>query len=286
LVYEALLSSERLVDALDAMTKFLNGDTCHLVGWDRSTLEPVLSVSCGLPEEIGPDYARYTRVDPGHQLSLRMAPGATLACHKHFYGEFVGRNEFYQDYLIRHAGVHYFLGAGDLVPSSQDLLVLGFHRCAEHEHFSDDEIGWFERLTPHFRRVLKVLTAQLKGNWATTVKGVTDQLSHMAILALDDTGRLLEANECAVALLRTNDPFVLRHGRIKAAADDRDPAFDAKFRQALNGTAVHLTQPGVTQERRLCVTLLPAPENPLPTLTTRRLAVVMIACDATPKRAG
>jgi len=284
-VYEALLAPERLVVALDAMTRFLDGDTCHLVGWDRSTFEPVLSVSCGLPEEIGPEYAaHYTRIDPRHQLSLRMAPGSTLACHKYFDRYFVDRSEFFQDYLIRHAGVHYLLGAGDLVPNSQDLLVLGFHRRVGHTHFSDEEIGWFERLMPHFVRVLDVLNAQLKNSWSTTVKGVTDQLSHLAVFALDETGRLLEANECAVAILRTNDPFVLRYGRIKALANDLDATFEQKFFQALNGAASHLTITVAGGERSLCVTFIPAPEDPLQILTSRRLAVVMIASGTTPRR--
>lgn len=283
--YEAVLSPDRLVSALDAMTRFLDGDTCHLVGWDRSTLEPVLSLACGLPDEIGPEYAaHYTRLDPRLQLSFRMAPGASLACHKHFTPEFVSRSEFYQDYLIPHTGLHYLLGATDLVPGGQDLLVVGLHRHVGHAHFSDEEIGWFERFVPHFSRVLRILTEQSKDRWSSAVKDVTDRLSHMAVFALDEAGRVVEANACADAVLQTNDLFVLSQGKIKTAAHDQEAAFDAKFRLALGGSTECLTLVNSTRERRLCVTLLPAPERPLPTLSTRRLAVLMIACDTTPKR--
>jgi DNA-binding CsgD family transcriptional regulator len=170
------------------------------------------------------------------------------------------------------------------VPGGQDLLVIGFHRHVGHKHFEDNEIQWFERLTPHLGRVLKVLTAQLRSNHLQAVKGVTDQLSHLAVFALDDGARLLEANECATALLRTNDPLTLRHGKLTAVSNNQDVNFSALFRQALAGTTAHLTLANDSRERRLCVTLLPAPIAPLQTVTNRRLAVVVIACDTAARR--
>ncbi len=284
-IYELLVAPERLPDALAMMTKFLDGDTCHLVGWDRATREPVLSVSSGLAVNIGPDYAaHYAGIDPRLQLAFRMPAGASLACHKRFSPSFVSRSEFYQDYLIPQTGLHYLLGVSDLVPGSRDLLVVGFQRHVGHQHFTDGEIEWFERLMPHFGRVLKVMTAQLTSSQSERVTGVTDRLSHQAVFALDASGRLLEANDRASALLRTNDPLTLWHGKVRATDDRLDSTFRAKLLSAMSGRTSHLTLSSRSRQRSLFVTLLPAPMEPVRSLTNRGLAVVMIASDTAPKR--
>ena len=107
LIYESALTPERLRDALGAITTMLDGDTCHLVGWDRRNGIPSLSISTGLPEEIGPDYAaHYAHIDPRRQLALTMPLGQMLACHEHFDARLVNRSEFFQDYLLPQVDIH------------------------------------------------------------------------------------------------------------------------------------------------------------------------------------
>jgi len=97
LIYESAVAPAQMQNALAAMTALLDGDTCHLVGWGRHTGIPVLSVSTGLPVDVGPDYAaHYAQIDPRRQLALTQAPGQLLNCNEHFDSRFVSRNEFFQ----------------------------------------------------------------------------------------------------------------------------------------------------------------------------------------------
>ena len=50
LIYESALAPERLPDALSAMIPIVNADTCHLLGLDRQTSTPSLSIAIGLNE--------------------------------------------------------------------------------------------------------------------------------------------------------------------------------------------------------------------------------------------
>jgi hypothetical protein len=118
LIYESALAPERLAEALSAMIPIVNADTCHLLGLDRQTSIPSLSIAIGLNEaETTPAYfAYYGQIDPRNEIAATMVPGQVFACHNHLDAHFVGRNEFYQDYLLPQVGIHYSLGAVDLFP--------------------------------------------------------------------------------------------------------------------------------------------------------------------------
>ena len=204
LIYESALTPERLKDALGAITTMLDGDTCHLVGWDRRNGIPSLSVSTGLPEEVGPDYAaHYAHIDPRRQLALTMAPGQMLACHEHFDTRFVNRNEFFQDYLLPQVGIHYLLGSGDLLEESEQMIMIGFQRYTGHGPFDSSNASLLQRLLPHLQRSLRM--AKQIGN-QTDAKALSEtalDASSLAAFALSSSlggggydGRIGAARRC------------------------------------------------------------------------------------------
>ena len=77
LIYESALDPERLRDALNAMIAVLDGDTCHLIEWNRQTAIPSLSIAIGLnEEETAPAYfSYYGNIDPRRRLASTMALG-------------------------------------------------------------------------------------------------------------------------------------------------------------------------------------------------------------------
>ena len=132
LIYESALAPERLTDALSAMISIVYADTCHLLGLDRQTGTPSLSIAIGLnEEETTPAYfAYYGQIDPRNQIAATMAPGQVFACHNHLDAHFVSRNEFYQDYLLPQVGIHYSLGAVDLLAENEQMILLSKARRA------------------------------------------------------------------------------------------------------------------------------------------------------------
>ena len=83
-VYESMRSPERLSSALSATKTFLNADACHLIGWDRSTLEPTLKISTGKAPDVDSEFARrsasgnsWSGLEFPHQSSSRPHPPHT-----------------------------------------------------------------------------------------------------------------------------------------------------------------------------------------------------------------
>lgn len=280
LIYESAVAPAQMQDALAAMTALLDGDTCHLVGWNRHTGIPLLSISTGLPEDVGPDYAaHYASIDPRRQLALTQAPGQLLNCNEHFDSRFVSQNEFFQDYLLPQIGVHYLLGSGDLVEDSEQMIMIGFQRHNGHCAFQNHEAQSLERLLPHLQRSLRLMLYFQK---LTDEKGFGEtvfEVSHLATLALSSSGRVLWANRRGLALLRAGTWFHEAHGRLCASNLDRDACLQSAIRQALleaKPSNVNLGIKGSTEH--CCLTLIAVDgahtNHPLPSSRAALLAVI------------
>jgi DNA-binding CsgD family transcriptional regulator len=234
LIYESAITPERLKDALIAITTMLDGDTCHLVGWDRQTAIPSLSVSTGLPENVGPEYAaHYAHIDPRRQLALTHAPGQLLACHEHFDARFVSRNEFFQDYLLPQVGIHYLLGANDLIAESEQMVLIGFQRYVGHGPFESAEINLLQRLLPHVRRSLKMAKQIGAALDAKVLSEKALDLSNLAVLALSSAGAVVWANRRGEALLRQSKWLSQRNGQLRALNPDGQTALKSTLADTL-----------------------------------------------------
>ena len=285
LLYEAALTPSLLPEALKAMTQLLDGDVFHLVGWDRDSGIPCLNLSSGFPEQAGRDYADYyVQIDPRHALSPSLPPGHVLACHEHFDDRFVGQNEFYQDHLIPLTNIRYLLGAGDLIPASQDLIVMGFHRYIDHGHFNEDHKRLLTRFLPHMRRMLRMRTAQAASREAGLVGTVSGHVTHLSILTLSESGRLLQANQQGEALLRQGQVLTLRHGVLTAAAPNANATLRTALRQAASGRIAHLTLSGAEPSQSLYITLMPAPQRDPHVVGDSQAAVVALGTSTGPHR--
>lgn len=236
MLYESALVPEMLGEALSAMVDLLDGDTCHLVGWDRETGVPGLSVSAGLAPDIGPDYAaHYAHIDPRRGLSMTMAPGQILACHKHFDTRFVSSNEFYQDYLLPQVGLHHLLGAGDLVAESRQLVLIGFQRYVGRRHFNDEEVRLLGQLLPHLQRTLRLREKLASVSDTATCLETTLESAHLAAILLTSAGKMLWSSRYADSLLCKGVWMHQSNLRLRA----RDAAQDNALQAAIRNTALH-----------------------------------------------
>lgn len=285
LIYEAVLQPDALPDALAAMTSLLSGDTAHLVGWNRCSGQPSLSVSCGLAVGTGLDYAaHYAQIDPRRQLALTLAPGLLLACHEHFDARFVSGNEFYQDYLLPKVGIHYLLGAHDLLPDSQDLLLLGFQRYVGHGPFSAAESLLLQRLLPHFRRALGLLALRRQQEDLQPLAHSALALSPLAFFALSAEGALLHANARGENLLRSGRGLTLRNGLLHASSASHDAALRAAIPDLLKtGRPHHLnlnSAGGNALGGHCCLTLMVPPRSGCNGWLNGRVAMVALVAES------
>lgn len=285
LLYEAALTPSLLQDALGAICRLINGDTSHLVGWTRDSGLPCISISTGLNDEVGPDYAaHYAEIDPRRRLAMTMPPATVLACHEHFDRRFVSHNEYYQDYMLPKVGVHYLLGVGDLIPEDRQLLILGFHRHVGHEHFSEVEKRTLMRFLPHLQRVLRIQAKQAAARDAAVVGDAAGQLTHLGVLALSESGRLLAANPRGEALLREGNVLTLRHGILAATTPDAQATLRTRLLRAATGQVGHLALASPDGTRRYFMSLTPAPRHGDPLVFPSRPSVLALITDNSPRR--
>lgn len=211
-LYDMVLAPEKLRETLAALTRWLDGDTCHLVGFDGLSGAPLLSTTIGFDEGIGPEYvAHYAAIDPRRQVAAEnLKTGELLLCHEHFDARFVSRSEFFQDYLLP-IGVHYTL-ASTLISDETKMIQIAFHRYLGHDRFSSFEADRLQRLIPHLQRAMALMFRchDLSRQSLLASNGLT--AASLALIAVDGFSRLRYCNPAGEALLREAELMHLHDG--------------------------------------------------------------------------
>lgn len=158
----------------------------------RQTGIPSLSVAIEWNEaETAPAYfSYYGSIDPRRQLVATMARGQIFNSNEHFAARFIARNEFYQDFLLRQLGMHYLVGASDLLQDSEQMILIGFLRHTDRGTFESPNSRLLEASLPHLRRSLR-MAAHIRSN--TEAKILSDtalDLSNLAAMALSASGAM------------------------------------------------------------------------------------------------
>ena len=260
LIYDAAVAPEIFPAALMHLTKWLDGDTCHLVGWQGSYGEPFLSVSAGLDAAVGPNYAaHYAAIDPRRQLALeRHVPGELLLCHEHFDKRFVSQNEFFQDYLLP-IGIHHMLGT-TLVKDSTHLVQFAFHRYVGHAHFSEREIVLARRLMPHLQRALQIMIRAQRSQSESVFNQAAAKATPFAMFALSSLGEILHANFLGERLLRSGSCVRQLAGRLTTNDPNRNAELRAALQQVMaNGRPINLNLGGRGDAEHCCLTVMRLP---------------------------
>lgn len=245
--FEAAVDGSAWPAALALAGDLVGGTGGHLLVWDRKAgASPFSAVGGRMPPEGEAQYAAYYgRIDPRLDLVLGLPTGAAIACHEHFDNAFVRRNEFYNDFLLRHG--RRYLAACRLDGASAEVAILGLHRAPTQEPFGPDELALLARLAPQLGRAARVERALRRARReAAVARAALDALAD-AILVVDGRGRVLALNAAAGACMEAGDPVRLRDGRLGA----RDPGEDALLRRLVaaaaapagaRGGAAHLTR--------------------------------------------
>jgi DNA-binding CsgD family transcriptional regulator len=279
-IYQAALAPELLGHALERMTSYLDGDTCHLVGWERCSSIPALSMSVGLAADIGLDYAtHYAQLDPRRRLAPTHPPGQPLNCSEHLDDRFVMRDEFFQDYVIPTIGVRYLLGSSDLLEESDYLILIEFQRHVGRDAFSATESGHLNSLLPHLRRALRLIVQSEKGRTDRRLLWAAVETSNVGTLALTEHGRVIWTNRRGEAMLRDGHWFTQTGGCLKG----RNPDRDACLKMAIRGCAADKKPRSIylgtntSSDAQCCLTVLAHRTNDMPALPVHMADVIVLA---------
>ena len=187
-VYDAAMQPEHWPAIVERITRWIEGDTCHLAGWNPGSGQTFIRCMFGLQLEVGDEYSRHHAAnDPRLGLAMSLGTGALIRCHEHFDRDFVSRSEFYQDYLLP-IGVHYLLGSGNLSTDPDSIVVVGFQRHVGHGAFEDVQYQRIARLLPHLRRSVSIMQKTSGHREAAKLgAGLQDRLDQ-SVFALDESG--------------------------------------------------------------------------------------------------
>lgn len=259
-LYEALLQPHGLIQALRDLAHHMQADNYHLLVWQADEPKPQHSLSWGMPKAMETSYAsHYGAIDPRRLAVAKAGEGRWLACHQRFDEAWVRRNEFFQDYLIP-GGIRYLLGTRLVNDGPRDVFF-GMHRAPGRDPFSATEVQWIERLTPHFRRAMRLwLQTEDLRHQACGGTSALDAIE-WGCMAVAADGRLLFANRYAEALLTRGRALTTRQGHVCGRQRDDDQRLrDALQRvtQARRATALRLAS-GANPDDTYSITLVPLP---------------------------
>lgn len=198
-LYESVLAPARLQQAVAKADRLLGSDLCHVVGFDRLGHETFRLFSHTDTQSLGDLYAGYyNRIDPRRLHMQHSVVGSTHRCSEFFDPHFVGRDEFYQDFLIPQ-GFRYVIGAC-LHRGANDSIYVAFNHGAGRADFTDHEHRYFAQYIGHLRRVMHSLFAHAPVAAALASERALQSLD-VGVMALDENARPIYCNRLAESLV-------------------------------------------------------------------------------------
>jgi DNA-binding CsgD family transcriptional regulator len=195
LIYEMPLMPGRLPTVVEHLTKWFDGDGGHLVGWDCRSGETLVSVSVGTGEAAG--WRVGSRGEDLPSGGIRSTLGSTLLSDR-------GRQ-----------------------------VQIAFQRHAGHGGFSEHEVRWLGRLTPHLKGAVSLLLQVNALRQKAEGMSAGLDLSPLALIAVNAGRKPVFSNRQAEALVRDGAVLCLRDGLLHATV----PKQDATLCEALQTTA-------------------------------------------------
>lgn len=263
LIYESSLDPSLWRDTMNELSRQVGADTFHFLGWDSKNQVPTFGVTSldSWNDAIALYNSHYCKVDPRLELTLKVGPGAVIACHHHFDDRFVSKDEFYQDFLLSF-GLRYMLG-GCLSHRERADANLALLRDPKHGPFEAEHESLLVRLMPHFNRSLRLMDHTQKLVMSGDVATVGQDAASLAVIAVNRTGQLLYCNHIGEALLRAAKVLRINNG-VLACANGVQQKGLAEILAAILKTgrpANLLLNASIRPDERYSVTLIPLPKH-------------------------
>lgn len=279
-LYEAAFDPALWEAGLRNLAHACDADNFHLMVCPVGQSVPSFSLTWGMDPALEASYKLYyAGIDPRQKIVQRSGDGRWLACHQQFDTRMVGRNEFYQDFLIPN-DIRYLLGARIVRCDGIDVLY-GMHRAPGRPPFEGEPVALMKQLTGHFQRASR-LWLRTEGLREQAARGALAlDLVENGVIALDHTGRVKHANRFAEALLREARELRVRNGKLCTT----QLASAMPFAEAMKACAAD-RRPRSWRIGRLNLTLVPlASSGPLADALNAARFVLLIGAETRMRKA-
>ena len=206
-LYETVLDASRWQEAVGLCGHYTGGVEAHLLTVDKATYNPIASIFAAtyFDDKVGADYANYfIGIDPRRNLLDDAAVNEWKCCHHFFNQNFVGHNEFYQDFFIT-VGARYAMVA-IIDDTSTQQSVIGISRALGQPPFGEAEQRAAERIGSHLQRVLRLQKhTQVLQASADLGSRALDALT-IPLFIVDNNAKILQINTCADQFLNRPNP--------------------------------------------------------------------------------
>ncbi|UPG84523.1 helix-turn-helix transcriptional regulator [Luteibacter aegosomatis] len=200
-LYESVFSPADVPGVIARINRYLDCDGVHMVGWDESKNEVLMSLVTGnhIQGAEAAYLSHYQFIDPRRKMGLKSPTGIVVACHDELDDRYVSGSEFYQDFLIPH-GPRYVAG-GNIFRDQGRNVHIAFNHLVGRNRFEGAKRDALGGMMFHLARWMPMM---VRADWlreaAAGSQASIDMLDR-GLAFLDDMGRVLHANPAAVRLL-------------------------------------------------------------------------------------
>ena len=202
--------------------------------------------------------AYYYSVNPLNAALSRIPVGVAVPDQKLVLPCDMERTEFQNDYGRRYdiAGSVTLLLARD----GQQEASLGIVRGVNADLFTDEQVSFVQRLSPHILRAIglnrRLAALEAERN---SFEAALDRME-TAVLLLNGEGAISYCNAAATELLKKGDGLTASRGRLSAASPSAQTLLDEVIRNAVAATGARggsLSLPGENAARPLIARIMP-----------------------------
>jgi PAS domain-containing protein len=229
LLYAAALGQESWEQATSAMVGTLEGDSLILSVLDPRALSVEVVGYQGLTGGNVQEYLGLAHHDPwlacvtDRRLFNAAVRGSELVTEKELINSFM-----YNEFLRPRTGVHHLLGSV-LTMGDGRVGIIGTHRPRGAKNFGRRNARRLDRLLPHLSRALEVRSKLDHSDRARqAAQTVLDQL-HLGTIVLAVSGKPLQVNPAAEAMLRAQDGLTLTATGLRAANTEDNRRLQAQI---------------------------------------------------------
>ncbi len=236
-LYEAASEPRLWPQVLQRLSGWLDCRCTHFIVWDEGARETVLSLgNPGTGDEAAAYVAHYGTVDPNHRVRDAAPLGRLVRADQHFDGQFIARNEFYQDFYLKYDYRHMLCGR--LHVANRQTAVIGFHRAAVEGPWSDRDVDRAHAITPHLRRAVQLRLRLDELDVAARGLAAHDAFDRLglAVIVVTGDGLIAYASPAAEAMLRAGTAILQKSCRLQA----RNPRQEAALAAALQSATLPL----------------------------------------------
>lgn len=282
LIYEASLTPAKWRDFLECFADATNSTGSLLFLHDFSDRSSTASPS---PNNSFVAHARtdetfiesfqnhYSKVNVWLENAKQYGEGVPVVSSQLYPDTDLAKTEFYDGWL-RPQGYFYSIG-GAILQQSDVSVRLTALRPRSSGSYTEAETALYHRLMPHLQRSLRIHWQLVSEQEARSLReAALDQMSQAFVL-LNETGKVLFANQKAETIFRQNGgPIVVNERLTAAGLQDSYSIFESLRRASMGvGSSVRLTDTG--SGRQWIITFSPLSASmPITTEGGRIMAVI------------